>query len=144
MAKKDTTQYETLRWPTNLDRAAIELRLGQVRDYALANGLPELAARFEHVSSLTGGQLGGAGGGPPNPVQKPPHPREAPTQLEMVAMNLKNRKYLHSQGAHPGEHGTCGKHASSGHLLLEEDEGDPRREDDRCFPERGHEGDRRL
>jgi hypothetical protein len=92
MAKKDTTQYETLRWPTNLDRAAIELRLGQVRDYALANGLPELAARFEHLSTLTGGQLGGAVVGALNSLQKSPQHREATTQLEMVAMNLKNLK----------------------------------------------------
>jgi hypothetical protein len=92
MAKKDTTQYETLRWPTNLDRAGIELRLVQVRDYALANGLPEIAARFESVSKLTGGQLGAAVLGALNSLQKSPQHREATTQLEMVAMNLKNLK----------------------------------------------------
>jgi hypothetical protein len=92
MAKKDTTQYETLRWPTNLDRAAIELRLVQVRDYALANGLPEIAARFQNLSALTGGQLGGAVVGALNSLQKSPQHREATTQLEMVAMNLKNLK----------------------------------------------------
>ena len=92
MAKKDTTQYETLRWPTNLDRAGIELRLGQVRDYALANGLPEIAARFEKVASLTAGQLGAAVLGALNSLQTSPQHREATTQLEMVAMNLKNLK----------------------------------------------------
>jgi len=87
-----TTEYETLRWPTNLDRAAIELRLVQVRDYALANGLPEIAARFESLPTLTPAQLGAAVLGAINALQKSPQHRQAITQLEMVAMNLKNLK----------------------------------------------------
>jgi len=87
-----TTEYETLRWPTNLDRAGIELRLVQVRDYARANGLPELAARFESLSTLTAAQLGAAVLAALNSVQKSPQHRPAITQLEMVAMNLKNLK----------------------------------------------------
>ena len=51
------TQSETLRWPTNLDRAGIELRLVQVRDYALANGLPEIATYFENLPRLGSAQL---------------------------------------------------------------------------------------
>jgi len=87
-----TTEYETLRWPTNLNRAAIELRLVQVRDYALANGLPELAARFESLAALSAAQLGAAVLGALNSLQKSPQHRQATTQLEMVAMNLKNLK----------------------------------------------------
>jgi hypothetical protein len=87
-----TTEYETLRWPTNLDRAGIELRLVQVRDYARANDLPELAARFESLSTLTSAQLGAAVLGAINALQKSPQHRQAITQLEMVAMNLKNLK----------------------------------------------------
>ena len=87
-----TTEYETLRWPTNLDRAGIELRLVQVRDYALANGLPELAARFENLPALNAAQLGAAVLGALNSLQKSPDHRQAITQLEMVAMNLKNLK----------------------------------------------------
>ena len=87
-----TTEYETLRWPTNLDRAGIELRLVQVRDYARANGLPELAARFESLPTLTAAQLGAAVLAALNSLQKSPHHRPAITQLEMVAMNLKNLK----------------------------------------------------
>ena len=87
-----TTEYETLRWPTNLNRAAIELRLVQVRDYARANGLPELAARFESLPTLTAAQLGAAVLGALNSLQKSPQHRQAITQLEMVAMNLKNLK----------------------------------------------------
>ncbi len=86
------TQYETLRWPTNLDRAGIELRLVQVRDYARANELSELAARFDSLSTLTSAQLGAAVLGALNSLQKSPQHREATTQLEMVAMNLKNLK----------------------------------------------------
>ena len=85
-----TTEYETLRWPTNLDRAGIELRLVQVRDYARANGLPELAARFENLPALSSAQLGAAVLGALNSLQKSPQHRQAITQLEMVAMNLKN------------------------------------------------------
>jgi hypothetical protein len=87
-----TNQYETLRWPTNLDRAGIELRLVQVRDYALANGLPELAARFENLPKLSSAQLGAAVLGALNSLQKFPQHREALTQLEMAALNLKNLK----------------------------------------------------
>jgi len=87
-----TTEYETLRWPTNLDRAGIELRLVQVRDYARENGLPELAARFENLAALTAAQLGAAVLGALNSLQKSPQHRQAITQLEMVAMNLKNLK----------------------------------------------------
>lgn len=87
-----STEYETLRWPTNLDRAGIELRLVQVRDYALANGLPEIAASFESLAALTAAQLGAAVLGALNSLQKSPQHRQAITQLEMVAMNLKNLK----------------------------------------------------
>jgi hypothetical protein len=87
-----STEYETLRWPTNLDRAAIELRLVQVRDYALANGLPDLAARFKSLPALNAAQLGAAVLGALDSLQKSPAHRQAITQLEMVAMNLKNLK----------------------------------------------------
>ena len=87
-----STEYETLRWPTNLDRAAIELRLVQVRDYALANGLPEIAAFFENVPKLGSAQLGAVVLSALNALQKSPEHRPATTQLEMVAMNLKNLK----------------------------------------------------
>jgi hypothetical protein len=86
------TQYETLRWPTNLDRKGIELRLIQVRDYARDNSLPEIAARFENLPKLTAAQLGAAVLGALDVVQKHPEHRQIATQLEMVALNLKNLK----------------------------------------------------
>lgn len=87
-----TSEYETLRWPTNLDRAGIESRLVQVRDYARANGLEEIAARFDNLSAMTPAQLGSAVVASLNALQEHAHHREAIMPLEMVAMNLKNLK----------------------------------------------------
>ena len=81
-------EYETLRWPTNLDRAGIEKRLIQVRD----SGVPEMAARFTDVEKMTSAQLGAAVVGALSWIQDKPEHRAVATQLEMVAMNLKNLK----------------------------------------------------
>jgi hypothetical protein len=81
-------EYETLRWPTNLDRAGIEKRLEQVRD----SGVPELASRFTQLEKMTPAQLGGAVVAALGWVQGKPEHRALATQLEMVAMNLKNLK----------------------------------------------------
>ena len=87
-----STEYETLRWPTNLDRAAIELRLVQVRDYALANGLPEIAAYLENVPRLGSAQLGAVVLSALNSFPKSAEHGPMIKQLEMVALNLKNLK----------------------------------------------------
>jgi hypothetical protein len=92
-----THDNETIRWPTNLDRGAIEKRLANVRDAALEVNLVELAARFDHVEAMPAGKIAS------NVVAAltwllnlPEHERqqfEAITkQLEMVALNLKNLK----------------------------------------------------
>ena len=81
-------EYETLRWPTNLDRAGIEKRLEQVRD----SGVPELAGRFTQLEKLSGAQLGAKVVSALTEVQGKPEHRAIATQLEMVAMNLKNLK----------------------------------------------------
>jgi hypothetical protein len=81
-------ENETLRWPTNLDRAGIEKRLTQVRD----SGVEELAAYFSGVEKMTGAQLGGAVVAALSWIQGKPEHRALATQLEMVAMNLKNLK----------------------------------------------------
>lgn len=49
------TENETLRWPTNLDRAAIEKRLVHARELALQQGLTDVAnllADVEHKPEL--------------------------------------------------------------------------------------------
>lgn len=81
-------ENETLRWPTNLDRAGIEKRLEQVRDA----GIGELAGFFSGLEKMTSAQLGSAVVAAMSWIQDKPEHRAIATQLEMVAMNLKNLK----------------------------------------------------
>jgi hypothetical protein len=83
-------ENETLRWPTNLDHAAIVARLAQVRESSKAAGLDDLAARFAKVETMAKGQIGAAVVGALTWLQDRPEHRAITTQLEMVAMNLKN------------------------------------------------------
>ena len=87
-----TSEYETLRWPTNLDRAGIVARLVQVRAAAEAAGLVDIAARFVGVESMASGQIGSNVIGALTWLQEKPEYRAIATQLEMVAVNLKNLK----------------------------------------------------
>ena len=83
-------ENETLRWPTNLDRAAIVARLVQVREAARSNGLAELAARFTNVEAMPSKQIGVSVVAALTWLQDQPQHRAITTQLEMVALNLKN------------------------------------------------------
>jgi len=83
-----TDEYETLRWPTNLDRAGIEKRLVEVRD----SGVRELADFFSGLEQMTSAQLGAAVVSALSWIQGKPEHRRSAMQLEMVAMNLKNLK----------------------------------------------------
>ncbi|MBI3371663.1 MAG: hypothetical protein HY017_07895 [Betaproteobacteria bacterium] len=85
-------RYETLRWPTNLDRSEIVRRLVQIRETARANGATDLAARFEDVENMPSGQLGMSIVAAMTWLQDKPEHGAIATQLEMVAMNLKNLK----------------------------------------------------
>ena len=87
-----SNEYETLRWPTNLDRAGIEKRLVEVRETAQRMGLDALAKGFEELEKLSGAQLGAKVVSALTEVQGKPENRAIATQLEMVAMNLKNLK----------------------------------------------------
>jgi len=87
-----SNEYETLRWPTNLDRAGIEKRLVEVRETAQRMGLDALAKGFEGLEKLSGAQLGAKVVSALTEVQGKPEHRAIATQLEMVAMNLKNLK----------------------------------------------------
>ena len=88
---------ETIRWPTNLDRAAIEKRLGRVAARAGELGCADLAQRFAGVATMSAKQIASG------VVQsltwlaaQPPEAREKcaalTRDLEMVALNLKNLK----------------------------------------------------
>ena len=83
-------EYETLRWPTNLDRAAIEGRLAEVYGVAKSQGLSEIASLFEGVENMNAAQLGANVVAALTWLQDKPEHRPITVQLEMVAMNLKN------------------------------------------------------
>jgi len=87
-----STENETLRWPTNLDRAAIVARLVQVRALAAEAGLAEIAARFAGVEDMPSTQIGASVIAALTWIQEKPEYEAITAQLAMVAMNLKNLK----------------------------------------------------
>ena len=85
-------ENETLRWPTNLDRPGIEKRLVQVCEDAKQAGLPDLSSKFTDLPVMTPAQIGAGVIAALTWLQDKPEHRAITTQLEMVAMNLKNLK----------------------------------------------------
>jgi hypothetical protein len=85
-----SVENETLRWPTNLDHAAIVARLVQVREAARMAGLAELAERFAAIESMPAGKIGASVVAALTWLQERPEHRSIAAQLEMVAVNLKN------------------------------------------------------
>ena len=83
-------ENETLRWPTNLDHAAIVRRLVEIRNSAQANGFAELAAHFANVEGMSPAHIGASVIAAMTLVQEKPERGSITTQLEMIAMNLKN------------------------------------------------------
>jgi len=83
---------ETLRWPTSLNRGAIEQRLGLVREAARSERLPALEALFPDPAGMTPAQIAAAVVSALSWLQDKPQHRAITLQLEMVAMNLKNLK----------------------------------------------------
>jgi hypothetical protein len=82
---------ETIRWPTNLDRAAIEERLVGVRNAARGAGLGELVALLEGAEMKPAAQLAAAVIGALGWLDGKGHDA-LEKQLQMVALNLKNLK----------------------------------------------------
>ena len=87
-----SNEYETLRWPTNMDRDAIIVRLVGIRDTALAAGLHELGAFFQEVEGMAAARIAAAVIGAINWIEGKPEHKDYGMQLSMVAMNLKNLK----------------------------------------------------
>ena len=85
-----SNENETLRWPTNLDHAEIVRRLVKIRKSAEASGFAELATHFANVEGMTSGQIGTSVIEAMSLVQEKPEHRALATQLEMIAVNLKN------------------------------------------------------
>jgi len=85
-----TNENETLRWPTNLNHAAIVERLVQVRAMAVEAGLGDLAARFADVENMSSGHIGANVVEALTWIQEKTGYDAITSQLAMVAMNLKN------------------------------------------------------
>jgi len=88
----EKAENETLRWPTNLDHAGIVRRLVHVRETAQAAGLAEIVSKFENVEGMPAPQIGARVVTAMALLQDKQQYRAIATQLEMVAMNLKNLK----------------------------------------------------
>jgi hypothetical protein len=87
-----SNEYETLRWPTNMDRAAIIAKLVEIREAAGASGDTELMAFFEKVEDMPSSRVGASVISALTWLEGKPEHRETGTKLSMVAMNLKNLK----------------------------------------------------
>jgi len=83
---------ETLRWPTTLDRSAIEQRLIQARATAEKQGWNEVAALLAGVETKSAAEIAKSVMAALEWLQRQPELRAFTLQLEMVALNLKNLK----------------------------------------------------
>jgi hypothetical protein len=85
-----SSEENTVRLVTNLDRAAIEGKLSEVRKAAQSSNLAELASMFSAVEGMPRAQMQTRVA---NALKwladKPQHQRIA-AQLELVELNLKN------------------------------------------------------
>jgi hypothetical protein len=87
-----SNEYETLRWPTNMDRGSIVVRLVEIRELARANNRPELAAFFADVEEMPSPRIGANVISALSWIEGKPDYKAFGTQLSMIAMNLKNLK----------------------------------------------------
>jgi len=83
---------ETIRWPTNLDRAGIEKRLIEARKTAEQEGWTEVAGLLAGVEHKSAAEIAKAVTGALEWLQRQPELRAFALQLQMVALNLKNLK----------------------------------------------------
>jgi len=83
---------ETLRWPTTLDRSAIEQRLIQARATAEKQGWNEVAAMLAGVETKSAAEIAKSVMAALEWLQRQPELRAFTLQLQMVALNLKNLK----------------------------------------------------
>jgi hypothetical protein len=92
------SETETIRWPTNLDRKAIEKRLAQVAAKAAELHLDELSQRFGGaLAQMPAAQIASNVVASLTWLVNRPAPERAKfaditRELEMVALNLKNLK----------------------------------------------------
>lgn len=87
-----SSDNETLRWPTNLDRAAINQRLIHARTVAERDGLTEIARLLVNIENETPAHIAKAVMASLDWLEGKSELRAFTLQLEMVALNLKNLK----------------------------------------------------
>ena len=87
-----TSENETLRWPTNLNRAAINERLINARTIAERDGLTEVARLLVNIENETPAHIAKALMATLDWLEGKSELRAFTLQLEMVALNLKNLK----------------------------------------------------
>lgn len=87
-----SSDNETLRWPTNLDRAAINQRLIKAREVAERDGLSEVARLLVNIENETPAHIAKAVMACLGWLEGKSELRSFTLQLEMVALNLKNLK----------------------------------------------------
>jgi hypothetical protein len=85
-------EEETLRFPTNLDHAAIVARLVKIRESAQASGLSDLVSILADVDAIPSAQIGARVIAALTSVQDKPEFKSIATMLQIVAVNLKNLK----------------------------------------------------
>lgn len=83
---------ETLRWPTNLDRPAIEKRIAQARATAEQNGWQGLVPLLSGLEGKPAAEIAKKVMAALDWLQTQPEQRAFTLQLQMVALNLKNLK----------------------------------------------------
>lgn len=85
-------EEETLRFPSHLDQAAIVARLVKLREAGEKAGLSEFVAILAGVEAMRPAQLGMSIISAIDWLQARPEHKSMATQMEMLAVNLKNLK----------------------------------------------------
>jgi hypothetical protein len=83
---------KTVRMVTNLDRAAVEGKLADVRKAAQSANLAELASMFTGVEGMPKAQIEQRVKNALNWLADKPQHNRISTELELVELNLKNLK----------------------------------------------------
>jgi len=83
---------KTLRIVRNLDRSAIEAKLGEVRKAAQSSNLAELASMFSAVEGMPRAQIESRVTNALKWLADKPQHQQIAAQLELVEMNLPNLK----------------------------------------------------
>jgi hypothetical protein len=87
-----STHEKTLKLVTNLDRAAVEAKLGEVRGAAQAKGLAELAQLFNGIEGLPRAQMEQRVKNALKWLADKPEHKGLGALLELVEINLPNLK----------------------------------------------------